>query len=98
MGSFARVRALAADLGGALAGLRVPVIGCELGGRDVHAHPAVSDAVIVIGSEGRGISDGVRRRLAYSVTIPRGGAAESLNAAVAAGIVCDNLCRRPGRP
>jgi TrmH family RNA methyltransferase len=98
MGSFARVRALVADLGRALAGLRVPVIGCELGGRDVHAHPAVSDAVIVIGSEGRGISDGVRRRLAYSVTIPRVGAAESLNAAVAAGIVCDNLCRRPGRP
>jgi TrmH family RNA methyltransferase len=95
MGSFARVRAAVAELGAALVGLRVPVIGCELGGRDVHAHPAVSDAVIVIGSEGRGISDGVRRLLAYSVTIPGRGGAESLNAAVAAGIACDNLCRRP---
>ena len=94
MGSFARVRALAAGLGQALAGLRVPVIGCELGGRDVHAHPAVPDAVIVVGSEGRGISDEVRGLLAYSVTIPGRGGAESLNAAVAAGIVCDNLCPR----
>jgi TrmH family RNA methyltransferase len=95
MGSFARVRAVAAGLGAALAGLRVPVIGCELGGRDVHAHPSLSDAVIVIGGEGRGISEEVRRLLAYSVTIPGRGGAESLNAAVAAGIACDNLCRRP---
>jgi len=95
MGSFARVRVHVAGLGAALAGLRVPVIGCELGGRDVHSHPALSDAVIVIGSEGRGLSEEVRRLLAYSVTIPGRGGAESLNAAVAAGIVCDNLCRRP---
>jgi RNA methyltransferase, TrmH family len=98
MGSFARVRAVVADLGTALVGLRVPVIGCELGGRDVHAHPEIDDAVIVIGSEGRGISDAVKGRLAYSVTIPRRGVAESLNAAVAAGIVCDNLCRPPAAP
>jgi TrmH family RNA methyltransferase len=95
MGSFARVRTHVADLGGALTGLRVPVIGCELGGRDVHSHPALTDAVIAVGSEGRGLSDDVRRLLAYAVTIPGRGGAESLNAAVAAGIVCDNLCRRP---
>ncbi len=95
MGSFARVATHTAGLPAVLAGLRVPVIGCELGGRDVHAHPSVSDAVIVIGSEGRGLSGEVRRLLAYSVTIPGRGGAESLNAAVAAGIVCDNLCRRP---
>jgi len=35
----------------------------------------------------------VRRLLSYSVTIPRAGRAESLNAAVAAAIVCDNLRR-----
>ena len=49
----------------------------------------------MIGGEGRGISEEVRRLLAYSVTIPGRGGAESLNAAVAAGIACDNLCRRP---
>jgi TrmH family RNA methyltransferase len=50
--------------------------------------------VIGCALEGRGgLSEDVRRRLAYSVTIPRRGGAESLNAAVAAAIVCDNLRR-----
>jgi RNA methyltransferase, TrmH family len=98
MGSFARVRVHVAELGAALAGLRVPVIGCELSGRDVHSHPTLTDAVIAIGSEGRGLSENVKGLLAYSVTIPRRGSAESLNAAVAAGIICDNLCRQPASP
>jgi RNA methyltransferase, TrmH family len=98
MGSFARVRAVVAELGAALAGVRAPVIGCALEGRDVHALAPLADAVIVIGSEGRGLSDDVKARLSYCVTIPRRGAAESLNAAVAAAIVCDNLRRAaPGR-
>jgi TrmH family RNA methyltransferase len=97
MGSFARVRAVVADLGAALAGARAPVIGCELEGRDVRSIPALSDAVVVIGGEGAGISAAVRGRLSYSVTIPRVGAAESLNAAMAAAIVCDNIRRAAAR-
>jgi TrmH family RNA methyltransferase len=96
MGSFARMRAIVADLGTALAGVGAPVIGCELEGRDVHGLPPLKDAVIVIGSEGRGLSADARRFLSYSVTIPRLGSAESLNAAVAAGIICDNLRRAAG--
>ena len=96
MGSFARVRAVVAALGAALEGVRAPVIGCALEGRDVHALPALADAVVVIGSEGRGLSEEARRHLAFSVTIPRRGAAESLNAAVAAAIVCDNIRRAAG--
>lgn len=96
MGSFARVRAVVCDLGGALAGLGAPVVGCALDGRDVRTIPAERAAVVVIGSEGRGLSDEVRALLSYSVTIPRVGAAESLNAAVAAAIVCDNLRRVRG--
>lgn len=93
MGSFARVRAVVADLGTALAGLRAPVIGCTLEGRDVHSLQAIPDAVIVIGSEGRGLSEEAKKHVSYTVTIPRRGAAESLNAAVAAAIVCDNFRR-----
>jgi RNA methyltransferase, TrmH family len=97
MGSFARVRAFILDLPAALSGTKAPVIGCELEGRDVHALPALRDAVVVIGSEGGGISEEARRCLSYSVTIPRMGAAESLNAAVAAAVVCDNIRRAAGR-
>ncbi len=93
MGSFCRVRVLTLPLAEALAGVRAPILGCDLGGDDVHALAALPDAVIVIGSEGRGLSPAVRARLTQTITIPKFGGAESLNAAVAAGIVCDHLRR-----
>ena len=93
MGSFARVRVHSAPLAAALAGCNAPVLGCDLVGESVHALPPLRDAVLVIGNEGRGLSPAVAARVTRRVTIPRHGAAESLNAAVAAAIVCDNLCR-----
>jgi TrmH family RNA methyltransferase len=98
MGSFARVTVHTAPLADALAGCPVPVLGCDLTGDDVHAVRPLRDAVLVIGSEGRGISPAVQPLLTQRVTIPKYGGAESLNAAVAAAIVCDNLRRvTPGR-
>jgi len=76
-----------------LAAAGAPVLGCDLGGDDVHALPALRDVVVVIGSEGRGLSEAVRKIVTRYVTIPRYGGAESLNAGVAAAIVCDNLRR-----
>ena len=93
MGSFARATVFTTPLADALGATKVPVLGCDLEGDDVHTLPALRDAVIVIGSEGRGISPTVAARLTRRVTIPRYGKAESLNAAVAAAIVCDNLRR-----
>lgn len=93
MGSFARVRTHTGDLAAALAGLRVPVFGCDLNGEDVHALPPVRAAVLVIGSEGRGLSAPIKSHVTRFVTIPRHGRAESLNAGIAAAIVCDNLRR-----
>jgi TrmH family RNA methyltransferase len=94
MGSFARVRAHTADLAVVLKETKSPVLGCDLVGDDVHAIPPLRDAVVVIGSEGRGLSLALRPLVTEFVTIPKfGAAAESLNAAVAAAIVCDNLRR-----
>jgi RNA methyltransferase, TrmH family len=98
MGSFARMpshRAELAPLLGELAAASpgTPIIGCDLEGDDVHTMAPLSDAVVVIGSEGRGIFPAVAAHLTRRVTIPRFGRAESLNAAVAAAIVCDNLRR-----
>lgn len=94
-GSFARVTVHSTDLPAALA--TVPstmlVLGCDLVGDDVHTLAPTRDAVIVIGSEGRGMSPAVKQRISQFVTIPRYGAAESLNAGIAAAIVCDNLRR-----
>ena len=97
MGSFARVKAHAGELAPLLAQLAgrdaPPILGCVLDGEDVHALPPLRDAVVVIGSEGRGLSPAVESHLTRRVTIPRHGHAESLNAAVAAGIICDHVRR-----
>jgi len=94
MGSFARVRVHTLELADAFAGVTtIPILGCDLAGDDVHRLPPLRDAIVVIGSEGRGLSPAVKARLTRSITIPRLGAAESLNAATAAAIVCDNLRR-----
>ncbi len=95
MGSFARVTAHTADLAAALGEVDIgtPILGCDLEGTNVCELVPLRDAIVVIGSEGRGLSPGVAARLTRRVTIPRFGAAESLNAAVAAGIVCAQLRR-----
>ena len=93
MGSFARVATHTTDLPAALAtvGPATPILGCDLAGDDVGKLPTMTNAVVVIGSEGRGLTPAVSARLTRRITIPRFGGAESLNAAVAAGIVCHQL-------
>ena len=95
MGSFARVPTVTTDLAEVLAHVApgVAILGCDLTGDDVHKLPALRHAIVVIGNEGHGLSPGVAARLTRRVTIPRHGRAESLNAAAAAAIVCDNLRR-----
>ncbi len=93
MGSFARMTVHTVSLADALAGCTAPVLGCDLIGDSVHALPPLRNAVLVIGNEGRGLSPDVAARVTRHVTIPGHGGAESLNAAIAAGIVCDNLRR-----
>jgi TrmH family RNA methyltransferase len=100
MGSFARVPAHTADLAPVLAGLaaggataNAPILGCVLDGEDIHALPPLRNAVVVIGSEGRGLSPAFAAHVTRRVTIPRYGQAESLNAAVAAAVVCAALRR-----
>ncbi|MEO6244445.1 MAG: RNA methyltransferase [Opitutaceae bacterium] len=95
MGSFARVRTHTVDLAATLGTVlpATPILGCDLEGDDVHSLPALSNVIVVIGSEGRGLSPAVAARITRRVTIPRYGSAESLNAAIAAAIVCDNLRR-----
>jgi TrmH family RNA methyltransferase len=96
MGSFARMRVVTTELAPVLAEAArggTPVLGCDLAGDSVHGLAPASDALVVVGSEGRGPSAAVRAAVTRWITIPRVGGAESLNAAVAAGIVCAALRR-----
>ncbi len=92
-GSFGRVCVYTHALANALAGVRAPVLGLDPSGENVHGMAPLHDAVLVIGGEGRGLSPAVRAAVSRFITIPRLGGAESLNAAVVAAIICDNLRR-----
>jgi TrmH family RNA methyltransferase len=92
MGSIARVRVQEMPLDRALAlAPGVPVFAAALEGEDIRGLTPCSPAVLVIGNESRGLSDQMLRAATRRITIPRLGRAESLNAAVATGILCSRL-------
>jgi len=59
---------------------------------------SVRPLALVIGSEGHGISPEVAAALDHRVTVPLAGRVESLNAAVAAGVLLHILTRRAAPP
>lgn len=92
MGSLARVRILYADLVEWIesqAGCRVYAAALE--GQDAGKMGVLQSGVLVIGNESKGISGEVMKKVNVRITIPRKGKAESLNAAVATGILLSKL-------
>ena len=69
------------------------IVATELGGADFYTHCPHEKAVLVIGSEGRGVSAQVRAAATHHLALPMRGGAESLNAAVAAGIMIYEMAR-----
>ena len=70
------------------------VFASDLSGADFYARPDAGEKfVLVIGNEARGISVAVREAADCRVKLPMRGGAESLNAAVAAGIMMYELMR-----
>lgn len=63
------------------------------GGEDLRRAGLSAGAVCLIGNEGRGLRPETAVACTGRLTIPMGGRAESLNAAMAAGIVMWELCR-----
>lgn len=69
----------------------VPVYAATLEGTDISQHSGIQKGMILIGNESHGISADLLAISPYKITIPRKGNAESLNAAVATGIICHSL-------
>ena len=68
----------------------IPYYGTVLEGNNLFEEKFKEKGIVVIGNEGKGISDAILEKLTHRISIPKGknGGAESLNAAVATGIVC----------
>lgn len=96
MGSGFRVPfMLTDDLPGTLVEMRQQgynAVVSDLRGDDFYSCPDPGDRfILVIGNEARGISDATREQADIRVRLPMRGGAESLNAAVAAGILMYGL-------
>jgi len=94
MGSFMRVEVSYHNLENMLLAADVPIYGALLNGKDVHTLGKVKEGILLIGNEGKGIQPSLLPLISHPVTIPRIGHAESLNAAVAAGIIVAQIARR----
>jgi len=88
MGAHTRVMVHYINLPTVLQEMKLPVYAAVLGGTNVYDCSRTDKGVIVIGNESKGISDGITDIATHCITIPRKGGAESLNAAVSAGILC----------
>ena len=92
MGSFIRVSCWYSKLSEILSSVDVPIYGALLNGNPVKKIGHLQEGILVIGNESKGIRESVLPFISNAITIPRIGHAESLNAAVATGILLSHLC------
>lgn len=88
MGSIFRTAIHYTDLEVFLQQTQLPVFGAVLEGASIQAMEWQQEGILVIGSESTGISPSIMPLIRERITIPRFGKAESLNAAIACGILC----------
>lgn len=74
----------------------VTLLGADAAGEPVGTRHRAARAALVVGNEGAGLTDEVRQRCDRLVAVPMAGPAESLNVAVAAGILLYELTREQG--
>jgi TrmH family RNA methyltransferase len=91
MASIARTNVYYDEEGQWLKGQQVPVYAATLGGKSLYEFEKVSTGILLIGNESKGLNPDLVRAATEQLTIPRRGSAESLNAAVATGIILSHL-------
>lgn len=69
----------------------LPIYGAMLQGQNVFSIGKISKGLLVIGNESKGIRQPLLGKMTNPLTIPKTGNAESLNAAVAAGIIMGQM-------
>ncbi len=92
MGSFIRVNVVYTKLDECIAKANVPVYGALLNGKDATKIEKPTQGILVIGNESKGIRQPILPHINNAISIKRIGGAESLNAAVATGIILSHIC------
>jgi len=94
MGSFIRVKVGYGNLSHLLSDAAIPIFGALLEGASVYNQSPIAEGVLLIGNESKGIHTELLPYISAPIHIPRIGGAESLNAAVAAGILLSHLIKK----
>lgn len=96
MGALSRVKVIYIDLLTFLADVSCPVFGTFMDGDDIYQSDLPKSGIIVMGNEGKGISKAIESKVNKRLSIPSFGdnSSESLNVAMATGIVCSEFRRR----
>ncbi|KYN83153.1 RNA methyltransferase [Vibrio cidicii] len=94
MGSFGRVQVSLVDLPSYLQQSNLPIYGAFLEGKSVHKTDFAAQGILLMGSESHGIREQASKFVTDKITIPAFGGAESLNVAMATGIILDNMRRQ----
>ncbi len=96
MGSIAQVNIRYEDLSSFFEFMELPVYGALMQGKEVYTADLPSSGILLLGNEAHGISKPLQKKVQEKITIPRVGtpAAESLNVAMAAGILLNEIRRR----
>jgi TrmH family RNA methyltransferase len=72
----------------------LPLVGAIMNGESLQSFQFPDAGIIIVGNEGKGIRPEIGYLLTQSITIPSFGGAESLNAAMATGIILWELRQR----
>lgn len=93
MGSMLRMEVKYTELDTFLSNCQRPIYGALLEGENVYTTALVKNAVLVMGNEGKGIRPNIQAYINSPIHIPGFGKAESLNVAVATGILLSEFTR-----
>jgi TrmH family RNA methyltransferase len=93
MGAIFRVQVRYVDLEEYLPKLNLTIYGALLEGENVYQMNLSPKGVLVLGNEGKGISEAIQKIIDKPISIPRFGEAESLNVSTAGAILISEFFR-----
>lgn len=93
MGAVLRINVSYTDLEKWLPNVSISIYGTLLKGKNIYHESLPKEALIIMGNEGNGIRPKIQKYITHALTIPSFGGSESLNVAVATGIVVSEFKR-----
>jgi TrmH family RNA methyltransferase len=94
MGSFAHVLPVKVTENWLAENMQSNTIGADMQGLNLHQFTFPKIFILVMGNESHGLSEEAQKQVKHTIAIPRFGHAESLNVAMATGIILDNWKRQ----